>query len=65
MSLNVKNFGVMAYSNGFTLWNYSSEDTITAMKAANYFDNVSPFARTGDMILATSTASAMSYIRRL
>lgn len=57
MSLNVKNFGVMAYSNGFTLWNYSTEDALDTLKTANYFNDVSPFSRAGDMILATSTAS--------
>lgn len=53
---NHKNFSVMAYSNGFTLWNYVTADTPAAVKKAGYFNAISPFARAGDMIFVISTA---------
>lgn len=58
MSFNNQNLSVMAYANGFTLWNYSSEDTIANVKAADYFNDIAPFARKGDMILTVSTSAS-------
>ncbi len=49
-----KNFSVMAYANGFTLWNYSTEDTSETIRAADYFNATEPFVRPGDMILAVT-----------
>ncbi len=51
MSFMSKDFSVMAYANGFTLWNYTSSDSLDTVKGANYFDDIAPFARVGDMIL--------------
>lgn len=54
MSYNSKNFSVMAYANGFTLWGYSSTDSLATIQTANYFDETAPFVRAGDMILITA-----------
>ena len=54
MAYNSKNFSVMAYANGFTLWNYSSEDNLETVKGSGYFNDIAPFARKGDMILANA-----------
>lgn len=54
MSFDSKNFSVMAYANGFTLWNYSTPDTMAAVKTAGYFNDVAPFARPGDMIMVNA-----------
>lgn len=54
MSYNSKNFSVMAYANGFTLWNYTTEDSLSAIKAAGYFNEIAPFARPGDMVLVNA-----------
>lgn len=32
MSFDSKNFSVMAYANGFTLWNYTTADTLEALR---------------------------------
>ena len=53
-----KNFSVMSYANGFTLWNYSTKDTLTQVKAAGYFNETSPFARRGDMILINASVAS-------
>lgn len=58
MSYNNKNLSVMAYANGFTLWSYSSSDTIAVIKAANYFNEAAPFVRAGDMILVIGNNTA-------
>lgn len=57
---NSKNFSVMAYANGFTLWAYSTADTLESVKADNYFNETAPFARAGDMILVTAGTGAES-----
>lgn len=60
MAYDSKNFSVMAYANGFTLWNYSSEDDLNTIKGGGYFNDIAPFARKGDMILTNAgTASTL------
>lgn len=49
-----KNFSVMAYANGFTLWNYSTKDTSADITGQGYFNATEPFVRPGDMILAVT-----------
>lgn len=58
MSYNSKNFSVMAYANGFTLWNYSTPDTLADVTAAGYFNETAPFARIGDMILLNASTES-------
>lgn len=58
MSYNTKNFSVMAYANGFTLWNYQTTDTIGDLKEQGYFNETAPFARPGDMIMVTANSQA-------
>lgn len=54
MSFTNQNFSVMAYANGFTLWNYSTDDALADVKAINYFNDIATFAREGDMILVAA-----------
>lgn len=49
-----KNFSVMAYANGFTLWNYSTEDASENVLGEGYFNATEAFVRPGDMILAVT-----------
>lgn len=58
MAFNSKNFSVMAYANGFTLWNYQTPDTAEIVTAAGYFNDISAFARKGDMILSIANSAA-------
>ncbi len=55
---NSKNFSVMAYANGFTMWSYTTSDLLTAVKAAGYFNETAQFARAGDMIMISSGMGA-------
>lgn len=60
---NSKNFSVMSYANGFTLWNYTTDDSLSAVKKEGYFNEAAPFARKGDMILiAASKASVVEAV---
>lgn len=52
-----KNFSVMSYANGFTLWNYATPDTLAQVKSAGYFNETAPFARCGDMILVNASSA--------
>lgn len=58
MAFNSKNFSVMAYANGFTLWNYQTPDTLETVTASGYFNEASAFARKGDMILTVANSCA-------
>lgn len=58
MAFNSKNFSVMAYANGFTLWNYNTPDTLEVVTAEGYFNETSPFARKGDMILVVANSES-------
>jgi len=54
MAYENKNFSVMAYANGFTLWNYQTADTLTDVESEGYFNDISAFVRKGDMILTVA-----------
>lgn len=42
---------VIAYANGFTLWHYSSMDTMAQIDEPMYFNEVLPLMNTGDIII--------------
>ncbi|MBO5443210.1 MAG: hypothetical protein J6A33_05430 [Alphaproteobacteria bacterium] len=58
MAFNSKDFSVMAYANGFTLWNYASADKLAAVKGTGYFNETAPFVCKGDMILTVANKEA-------
>ncbi len=53
-----KNLSVLAYSNGFTLWHYTTPDTATTVDTSGYFNAASDMVRVGDMILANTDTGA-------
>lgn len=55
MAFQNKNLSVIAYANGFTLWHYSSEEKITAIATAGYFDSVKTLMNTGDVIIINAS----------
>lgn len=53
MTYNPHNLSVLAYANGFTLWHYTTTDTIDQVASSGYFNSVSDMLlRVGDMIMA-------------
>lgn len=51
MAYESKNLSVMAYANGFTLWNYQTADTLDCIERDGYFNDAASVVRKGDMIL--------------
>jgi len=37
---NNRNFSVIAYANGFTLWHYRTDDILARVESPKYFDTV-------------------------
>ncbi len=55
MAFQNKNLSVIAYANGFTLWHYVANETITAISTAGYFDSVKTLMNTGDVIIINAS----------
>lgn len=55
MSFKNENLSVLAYSNGFTLWSYQTEDAQADVTAANYFNDVADLVRKGDVIFSSAS----------
>lgn len=51
MAFMNKNLSVIAYANGFTLWYYKTEDTITGVEDPSYFTIVQTLMNDGDIII--------------
>lgn len=54
MSFISTSLSVVAYANGFTLWNYQTEDKLEDINKPGYFKDTAPFMRIGDRIMVTS-----------
>ena len=55
MAFQNKNLSVIAYANGFTLWHYSANETLTAITTAGYFDGVKTLMNTGDIVIINAS----------
>ena len=54
MSLAIRNFSVIGYANGFTLWNYKAGDNIDGVTKDGFFDAVNQMVVPGDVIMVSS-----------
>lgn len=58
MALSASNLSPLATGNGFTLWHYTTADTIATVNTSGYFNDVAGLMTAGDLIIAwTSTGS--------
>lgn len=55
MAFQNKNLSVIAYANGFTLWHYKANETITTITTSGYFSSVATLMKTGDIILINAS----------
>lgn len=55
MAFQNKNLSVIAYANGFTLWHYKANETISAITTAGYFNSVKTLMTSGDIILINAS----------
>ena len=49
-----RNLTVIAFANGFTLWQYNTRDNIKDVETDGYFDSIKAIAATGDIIIITA-----------
>ncbi len=57
MAFQNKNLSVIAYANGFTLWHYTANETMTTITASGYFDGVSTLMNSGDIVIINASDS--------
>lgn len=57
MAFAARNLSVLSYANGFTLWHYSTDDALTGIVTAGYFNDASDMLRKGDMIVTNANRS--------
>ncbi len=55
MAFQNKNLSVIAYANGFTLWHYAANETMTAISTAGYFDDVKTLMNSGDIVIINAS----------
>lgn len=46
-----KNLSVIACANGWTLWQYYTEDSLEKVEVDGYFDKINTLCATGDIII--------------
>ena len=55
MAFDARNFSVLAYANGFSLWLYRSHvDGLAAVSAENYFADALGMPKFGDLITVSA-----------
>ena len=55
MAFQNKNLSVIAYANGFTLWHYAANETLTAITTAGYFNSVKTLMNIGDIVIVNGS----------
>ncbi len=55
MAFQNKNLSVIAYANGFTLWHYAANETMTTITTAGYFNDVKTLMNAGDMVIINAS----------
>lgn len=58
MAFAARNLSVLSYANGFTLWHYTTVDTLTSVTGAGYFNDAADMLRKGDMIVTNADTTA-------
>lgn len=60
MAFATENLNVIAYANGWTLWNYVSDDEFVDICSKDYFAEADCELKSGDMILAVGKSACFS-----
>ncbi|MEZ5823459.1 MAG: hypothetical protein R3C97_01560 [Geminicoccaceae bacterium] len=55
MTCDPKDLSALSYANGFTLWHYRTNDNVSLVDDAGYFDTASRMLRVGDFIFVNSS----------
>jgi hypothetical protein len=54
MAYNPAQMSALCFANGFTLWHYRTDDTLSAVYSGGYFDRAASMVRIGDMIIVNA-----------
>ena len=60
MAFATENLNVIAYANGFTLWNYVSSDELKDICSEDYFAAADNDLKSGDMVLVSCISASFS-----
>ncbi len=55
MAFKNKNLSVIAYANGFTLWHYAANETMTTITGSGYFNDVKTLMNVGDLVIINAS----------
>jgi hypothetical protein len=55
MAFQNKNLSVIAYANGFTLWQYAENVTLATITASGYFNAVKTLMNNGDLVIINAS----------
>jgi len=58
MAFQNKKLNVIAYVNGWSMWNYITQDTIEQVAEPEYFSNATMFMKTGDVFYIVANGVA-------
>ena len=62
MAFKNLNLSVIAYANGFTMWHYSTKDSVKdIVKNTSYFKNIWTLCALGDIVYITSKGKTSTY----
>lgn len=66
MAFQNKNLSVLAYANNFTLWHYSTQDTLDDIMSETYFMPVKTLMNAGDVIIINcADGTAYRYVKEI
>lgn len=57
MAFQNRNLSVIAYANGFTLWHYKSDESLSEITKADYFAPIWTLCAVGDIIIINADDS--------
>ena len=58
MAFQQRKLNVIAYANGWTMWNYITQDTIEQVAEPEYFGDATMYMRTGDVFYIVANGVA-------
>ena len=62
MAFKNLNLSVIAYADGFTMWHYSTKDSVKdIVKDTSYFKNIWTLCASGDIVYITSKGKTSTY----
>ena len=59
MAYKSRDFSIVQYANGFTLWHYTTTDAAENVGAPGYFNDAADMMRVGDMILVNADTDGL------